>query len=361
MGFFDFLKPKADQTEGQAAKNPLEMLTAGLDKTKQALNLLKRNVETQKADQSLDEIKNGVKAAFQIDMVELGITDATEQEARWQQIEQQIQKYIEALQQKKVLESPEFADLQSFTGNLENMAGLKEIIADKDPTAKARGWLEGLKDKPVIGGLVAYMGSFLMEWANDLETDKDGKKKLTAKPLADALRKVAAWFGVEAATQETQVAAQTAQPEAPKAPEQKEAELSEEAKKLVDQFKAANVELINTTADEQLKQLKTLYPDKFSEVIANSLKANSKMNEILRAAQSYLGLASLPKAHLLYVRFDRFNQQTNIDAILKTLKGDADAPYTIEKTDEAVAEFLLAAQAMEAKPEEVKKFEKPNA
>ncbi len=182
--------------------------SAEFDKTRKALESLRKGVE---ANIDPTALLQKIREAFDKDLDDLDIKDPAERDGYWQKIETKIQGYLRAAQERTLLKSPEFKDLQAFTGNLENLTGLEEIIKDKDPKAKATAWLAGV---PFAGAIAEY----LIGWADDVKKEN----KNTDNWMSRALKKFAGYFDPEIG-KPTGVAGEAETPEAvatnPKTPE----------------------------------------------------------------------------------------------------------------------------------------------
>lgn len=102
----------------------------GLDKTRAKLDELSRDVEAMKDPNSLVE---RVKTAFEDDLDEWKISRETpdgvaKRREYWETVKAEILRYLDEMKKEAALRSPEYQNLDAFTGRLENLPGFQELI-----------------------------------------------------------------------------------------------------------------------------------------------------------------------------------------------------------------------------------------
>lgn len=301
-----------------------------LDKTKEALKELKKDVEAGKPI----EIEN-IHKLFILDMEELDIKDPKKQEEYWQKIKLEIETML-------LQETPDFKNLNAFTINLENLAGLRKIIDSKKPKAKAESWIKGLREKYpnlewVFGGLATYLTSMADEWK------KKNKDKTKDTFWGKKVREIAGWLGGAETEEGKKDDAPATTPAATAAAAgQAEAEARQstpEIDKLKPKLRAIAEKFINKT-DKGFGQIdaKTLEAD-YKALIDSGIKEN-ELNELLDRGLSDIGRLfkikdAIKSVHskafefrLADIRLQKFtdDQITSIEDAIKTkIKTDKDS------------------------------------
>lgn len=155
-----------------------------LDKTKEALKALKKDVEEGKPI-DIDRNMASVRKLFDIDMEELDIKDPEKQEEYWQKVRLEIETMLLQL-------TPEFKEFDAFSTKLENMAGLRKIIDSKNPKEKLKGKIDEIKEKySKFSWGFGFLASWLTSMADDWKKGNDNKDTFFGKKV----REIAGWFG----------------------------------------------------------------------------------------------------------------------------------------------------------------------
>ncbi|MBI5421791.1 hypothetical protein HZA44_01505 [Candidatus Peregrinibacteria bacterium] len=283
-----------------------------LDKTKKALEELKGQINAAQIDVALPKLRE----SFMKDLDELGMVDEKKRAEYWGQVETVVR--TEALK-----ETPEFKNLNAFIDNPQNLAGLPELIKEKDPAKTVNGWFDKLPGGSLLKGGLAAM---LLNWANDMK--KDGKDSF----FGTQLKKLANWLGSEKKDDKT---------------EAKEAEKTL-ADSLVKKFsdKGLILEASGATAGIADLAKDDIKDDKLTKLVDTALEANGLLTKLYAAIKPKESLDQKFKFKLTDIRLQKNFSEEQVGTLVSALKNDKDSPYQVAEGLDGARKLLDAALAM---------------
>jgi len=323
-----------------ALKNP------ELDQTKKALKGLAEDV---KGNFTPDQLLAKIQTAFNADLAELKIqVPADGHSEYWEKIETRVREYIADAQKRAAEKSPEAEALKIFTGDLDNMSGLKEIIAAKNAEHPIMASLRGLfSEGSILGGIGG--SAFLAKMAAD--DTKDGKRGLWGS-FCQMLSEKFGGAKTDAAPATTPGAPAVAQAPGTTAPEA--APVSPDQ---VTEFKYVfyqyHIDPNSPEAQQDAAALIKKYPNDYKKYAAQALATNGILASLYEAIKGRLGVTDkFARGRLLDIQLEAMGDKT------KVLEAISKSPANT--TSEQFRKFLDAINPVEVAQNNLQSIETAN-